>query len=77
MSRLIKLGFPDYQKFIEELARTKKVDPDEIKEKMINCGPPGTSGTTSAVKTAAVDRLTDASKYTGSHVTIVRTYLNE
>lgn len=63
----IKLGFADYQKFIDELAKMKKVEAEEIRNKMVNCGLPGTSGTTSAVKTAAVDRLTDASKYTGSH----------
>lgn len=63
----LKLGLVDYQKFLDELAKAKKVDVAEITEKLIACGPPGTSGTTSAVKTAAVDRLTDAAKYTGSH----------
>lgn len=62
----LKLGLADYQKFLEELAKAKKVDLTEIREKMIQCGPPGTTGTTVAVKTAAVDRLTDSAKYTGS-----------
>jgi len=63
----LKLTLTDYQKFLDELAKAKKVDVAEIKEKMINCGPPGTTGTTATMKTAAVDRLTDAAKYTGSH----------
>jgi len=63
----LKLSLPDYQKFLDELAKAKKVEVAEIKEKMISCGPPGTTGTTAAVKTAAVDRLTDSAKYTGSH----------
>jgi len=63
----LKLSLSDYQKFLEELAKAKKVQVSEIREKMINCGPPGLSGTTTAVKTAAVDRLTDSTRYTGSH----------
>ena len=44
--RSLKLGLADYQKFLEELAKAKKVDLAEIREKMIQCGPPGTTGTT-------------------------------
>ncbi|XP_032776719.1 tubulin polymerization-promoting protein homolog [Daphnia magna] len=62
----LKLGLTDYQKFLEDLAKAKKVELAEIRDKMIQCGIPGTSGTTVAVKTAAVDRLTDSAKYTGS-----------
>lgn len=38
-------------KYIEELAAQKKTDPQELKDKMINCGAPGTSGTTVAFPT--------------------------
>lgn len=44
--RSLKLGLADYQKFLEELAKAKKVELDEIRDKMIQCGPPGTTGTT-------------------------------
>jgi len=44
--RSLKLSLPDYQKFLDELAKAKKVEVTEIKEKMISCGPPGTTGTT-------------------------------
>lgn len=47
-NRQLKLTLTDYQKFLDELAKAKKVDVAEIKEKMINCGPPGTTGTTVA-----------------------------
>ncbi|CAD1475874.1 unnamed protein product, partial [Heterotrigona itama] len=64
-----KLGIEQYKAFLEELAKSKKVDLAEMKKKMANCGPPGVSsgagGTGKAAST--VDRLTDVSKYTGSH----------
>ncbi|XP_043290046.1 tubulin polymerization-promoting protein homolog [Venturia canescens] len=64
-----KLGLEQYKAFLEELSKNKKVELAEMKSKMANCGPPGfTGGTSGAGKTAsAVDRLTDVSKYTGSH----------
>lgn len=37
----MKLSFLDYSKFLEDLAKTKKVELDEIKSKMANCGAPG------------------------------------
>ncbi|XP_014248364.1 TPPP family protein CG45057 isoform X3 [Cimex lectularius] len=63
-----KVTFADYNKFLEDLAKAKKVDVEEIKRKLSNCGPPGLSSNVGAVKTpSAVERLTDTSKYTGSH----------
>jgi hypothetical protein len=44
-----------------------KMSAEEIREKLIDCGAPGTDGATRAVKTGGVDRLTDASHYTGAH----------
>ncbi|CAK9824590.1 Tubulin polymerization-promoting protein homolog [Anthophora retusa] len=65
----MKLGIEQYKMFLEQLANNKKVDLATMKKKMANCGPPGfTSGTAGAGKAAStVDRLTDVSKYTGSH----------
>ncbi|XP_018310592.1 TPPP family protein CG45057 isoform X3 [Mycetomoellerius zeteki] len=64
-----KLGLEQYKTFLEELTKSKKVELAEIKKKMANCGPPGFTGGASGVGKAAstVDRLTDVSKYTGSH----------
>lgn len=37
-----KVGVEDYKKFLEDLAKNKKVDVEEIKAKMAGCGQPGT-----------------------------------
>ncbi|XP_011330934.1 TPPP family protein CG45057 isoform X2 [Ooceraea biroi] len=65
----VKLNLEQYKAFLDELAKGKKVELAEIKKKMANCGPPGFTGSSSAAGKAAstVDRLTDVSKYTGSH----------
>lgn len=39
----MKLGIEQYKSFLDELAKSKKVDPAEMKKKMANCGPPGVS----------------------------------
>lgn len=44
--RSLKLGFADYQKFLDDLAKTKKMEVSEIRDKLVNCGPPATTGTT-------------------------------
>lgn len=41
--RSMKLGIEQYKSFLDELAKSKKVDPAEMKKKMANCGPPGVS----------------------------------
>ncbi|KAF7268955.1 hypothetical protein GWI33_017984 [Rhynchophorus ferrugineus] len=61
------INLTNFLGFIEDLAGQKNIPADDIKEKLMNCGPPGTTKTTVAVKTGAVDRLTDTSKYTGAH----------
>jgi hypothetical protein len=38
------LGFDDYNKFLEDLTKNKKVDLEEIKSKMTSCGSPGLTG---------------------------------
>uniref|UniRef100_A0A0A9Y4I8 Tubulin polymerization-promoting protein homolog n=2 Tax=Lygus hesperus TaxID=30085 RepID=A0A0A9Y4I8_LYGHE len=37
-----RLGFADYSKFIEDLAATKKLNAENIKKSMTECGAPGT-----------------------------------
>ncbi|XP_050075488.1 tubulin polymerization-promoting protein homolog isoform X2 [Anopheles maculipalpis] len=63
----MKLTLDDYNKFLEDLAKTKKVELDEIKNKMANCGAPGVHNATPGKAADTVARLTDTSKYTGSH----------
>jgi len=63
----VKLTFPEYDKYLTELAKNKNADLAAMKEKMRNCGTPGTRGTTSAARGGAVGRLTDARGFTGSH----------
>merc|ERR1719356_665508 len=62
-----KLSFADWNKYLEEISSTKKVDVNSIKMKLVECGEPGVSGATKVAKSAAVDRLTDTSKYGGAH----------
>ncbi|XP_042235987.1 tubulin polymerization-promoting protein homolog [Homarus americanus] len=62
-----KVTFTDFEKYLDEIAKAKKLDSKDIKAKLKDCGAPGTSGTTSVVRSSAVDRLTDTKKFTGSH----------
>ncbi|XP_068142348.1 tubulin polymerization-promoting protein homolog [Drosophila tropicalis] len=65
--KAMKIGILDYNKFLDDLAKTKKVELAEIKSKLANCGAPGVQSVSAGKAAAAVDRLTDTSKYTGSH----------
>ncbi|PNF24185.1 TPPP family protein CG45057 [Cryptotermes secundus] len=62
-----KLGVDDYNKFLEDLAKNKKVDVEEIKSKMASCGTPGLTGVSGGGKSSAIERLTDTTRYTGAH----------
>ncbi|KAG8331315.1 Tubulin polymerization-promoting protein member 2 [Homalodisca vitripennis] len=44
------IPYTDFVKFVEDLATTKKVDPQSLKDKLVNCGMPGTNMATQAVK---------------------------
>ncbi|XP_070502029.1 tubulin polymerization-promoting protein homolog [Chironomus tepperi] len=66
--KAMKVPILEYQKFLEDLAKTKGMDLAEMKSKMTNCGAPGSVSVKSNAKAAeTVARLTDTSKYTGSH----------
>lgn len=45
----MKLNLEQYKAFLEELAKSKKVELTEVKKKMANCGPPGFTGGASGV----------------------------
>ena len=40
------IDFETFKKYVEDLATSKQMDPEEIYKKLISCGPPGTAGTT-------------------------------
>lgn len=61
------LNKKDYVNFLDTIAANKKVNLEEIKEKLSSCGPPGFSGTTPVASGGAVSRLTDHTKFTGTH----------
>lgn len=65
--KAMKISFDDYNKYLDDLAKAKKVDVEEIKKKLAECGAPGVSSVSAGKAAATVDRLTDTSKYTGSH----------
>ena len=44
-NRSNKLSVEQYKAFIEDLAKSKKVELAEMKNKMAHCGPPGFTGT--------------------------------
>ena len=45
-----KLSFADWNKYLEEISSTKKVDVNSIKMKLVECGEPGVSGATVCMK---------------------------
>uniref|UniRef100_A0A1B6C8Q2 Tubulin polymerization-promoting protein homolog n=1 Tax=Clastoptera arizonana TaxID=38151 RepID=A0A1B6C8Q2_9HEMI len=62
-----KLHFEDYEKYLSELANSKKAEVTDLKKKMTECGLPGVTSAGSAAKNlSTVERLTDPSKYTGA-----------
>jgi hypothetical protein len=65
--KLQKLSHDLYNKFLEDLAKAKKLEIDDIKNKLANCGAPGVLSSTPGKAAATVDRLTDVKNYTGSH----------
>lgn len=62
-----KLNFAGWSKYLEEIANSKSIHVNSIKTKLVECGKPGLSGATSIAKNAAMERLTDSSKYGGTH----------
>lgn len=47
--KLVRVGILDYNKFLDDLAKTKKIELSEIKSKMANCGAPGVLHTTVSI----------------------------
>jgi len=62
-----KLSFSDWNKYLDEISKTKSIEGNEIRNELINCGKPGFSRATKVANTSALDRLTDSSRYGGTH----------
>lgn len=62
-----KLSFTDWNKYLDEIAKNKKVDGNALKGKLVECGRPGFTGATKISQNSAMERLTDTSKYGGTH----------
>jgi len=62
-----KVGFDEFKRYVEDLATSKKLESKDIFDKLTKCGTPGLSAATKAAHVGVVERLTDTSKYTGSH----------
>merc|ERR1719225_2042490 len=62
-----KLSFTDWNKYLDEIANNKKVDANALKGKLVECGKPGFTGATKISQNSAMERLTDTSKYGGTH----------
>lgn len=62
-----KLTFSEWNKYLDEIVSTKKLDQGELTTKLAECGKPGLSGATVVQKSSVTDRLTDTSKYGGTH----------
>lgn len=61
-----KMTFKDFEAVIQILAAKKGVEADVLFEK-IKASQPGMTGTTRTSKVGGVERMTDASLYTGAH----------
>jgi len=62
-----KLTFTDWNKYLDEIAKSKKQDANALKGKLVDCGKPGFTGATKVSQNSAMERLTDSSKYGGTH----------
>ncbi|XP_063239463.1 tubulin polymerization-promoting protein homolog isoform X2 [Bacillus rossius redtenbacheri] len=66
--KVMKMAPEDYDKYLADLAKNKRLELQDVKKKLASCGAPGlTSNSPAGKAAAAVDRLTDAARYTGSH----------
>lgn len=61
------INYTEFLNFLEDLAQQKNIPVENIKDKLQTCGLPGTNKATQPAKSATVERLTDTSKYTGTH----------
>lgn len=60
------IDFKQFLQFVEGLAKSKKIDFQEFVTKLAKSAP-STAGATTSDKSGVVERMTDTSKYTGSH----------
>jgi hypothetical protein len=61
------IDFKTFNEYLEDLAKTKGMNAADIKAKLVAGGLPHAANATKPAADATVARLTDTSKYTGSH----------
>ena len=52
------MSFVDWNKYLDEIASNKKMDVNEIKTKLVDCGQPGFTGET-VIATIVMSKLCD------------------
>lgn len=62
-----QMDLSTFKQYIDDLCKTKNIDEHIFLKKLLTSGSPGTTATTKVVDLNVTDRLTDTSKYTGSH----------
>jgi len=62
-----KINYSTWLKYLEILAASKNVDIQSLKSKLSSCGPPATNKATVVPQSTTVARLTDTSRYGGTH----------
>lgn len=62
-----KVTVTQYKTFLEDLAKAKKIEVQDVVKKLSSCGTPSLHGVGNVKATDTVSRLTDTSKYTGTH----------
>jgi len=62
-----KITFEDWRRYLEEISTSRQLPVGFIHTKLGQCGRPGTNGATKITTSTIVDRLTDTSKYGGTH----------
>lgn len=61
------IDFKQFIQFLETLSKENKLNSDIVKDKLLKSEAPSTSRATKADQSNVVNRLTDTSKYTGTH----------
>ncbi|XP_078482238.1 tubulin polymerization-promoting protein family member 3-like [Ciona intestinalis] len=61
------IDFKQFKVGLEKIAAEKKISKEDVFNKVINGGGPVMVGVTKTSKSGGVEKMTDASQYTGSH----------
>ena len=62
-----KLSYKAWQLYVTELCAAKAESATAVQRLLVECGAPATNSTTVVARSGTVDRLTDTTKYGGTH----------